>query len=308
MTEKNKGLIRTQIAPNRNGAIRKATPNRPVITATKASLARAKAVNAQLTGQSAKSAVKRKRPMKESNTLVNSYKTTAAGLKERPSWDIRGKMKDMAELYEMNAQRLEELNKHKREQEILRDEKESQEKEALQRAAALRTQIHEMERQHSITIENMQAQQRIENQRLEDDKLNSSRRLTTIEIEVGDAKNKLDIEVKRLNRIKEQNASLRDSMKSIKFKYDNVNQEHKKLEEEIAELDGLLFTKKKEAQKEEIEIRKIDAKIDELKYRLEEGNKVHERIVGKIKELELKKKSSKKGGIAKKETTTTAAN
>ncbi|KAI7907163.1 uncharacterized protein BX663DRAFT_422009, partial [Cokeromyces recurvatus] len=239
----------------------KQTTTRPVITATKASIARAKAVNAQLTGQG--SVEKRKRPMKES--LTNSYKTTAAGLKERPSWDIRGKMKDMAELYEMNAQRLEELNKHKREQEILRDEKESQEKETLQKAAALRTQIQEMERQHSINIENLHSQQRIEYQRLEDDNLNFSRRLTTIEIEVRDAKNRSDYELKRLDQIKEENQSLKD-------------------------LNGLFSTKKKELEHKENQVKKLDVKIEELKHRLTEGNKVHERILNKIKELETKKK------------------
>jgi hypothetical protein len=70
--------------------LKKPALSRPAVVGTKASLARAKAVNAQLTATNTpKSPVSRKKKVEEPKTLARSYKTTAQGLKERPAWDLR---------------------------------------------------------------------------------------------------------------------------------------------------------------------------------------------------------------------------
>jgi hypothetical protein len=64
---------------------------RPAIVGTKATQARAKAIQSQLS-TSKPNLVKRKKPTAEDpNTLVKSYHTTASELKQRPAWDLRVK-------------------------------------------------------------------------------------------------------------------------------------------------------------------------------------------------------------------------
>lgn len=80
---------RVATSPTLNNKVkqRKTVSARPAIVATKASMARAKAVNAQLTGT--KPGLARRKKEDEPKTLAKSFKTTAAGLKERPAWDLR---------------------------------------------------------------------------------------------------------------------------------------------------------------------------------------------------------------------------
>ena len=128
---------------------------------------------------------------------------------------------------------MDELNNFKRELEITKSEKESQEKDTLQKAAALRTQLQEIERNHIINIEDLNANQRIEYQRLEDDNLNHSRRLTTIETEVSDAKRRLEVEVRQLDQMKEENEALRNSIESLSIEYNDLDNENKNLEDDM---------------------------------------------------------------------------
>ncbi|KAI8638799.1 hypothetical protein BD408DRAFT_11145 [Parasitella parasitica] len=216
------------------GKQRKIAPVTPAIVGTKASMARAKAVNAQIAGN--KSGLPRKKKPEEPKSLAKSFKTTAAGLKERPAWDLRGKVADMTNMFEMNKQRLDELHKFKRELEITKDEKESQEKEALQKAAALRTELQELERNHTINIEELNANQRIEYQQLEDDSLNHSRRLTALEVEVDDVKRRLHAEVKQLDQIKEENEALRTSIETTSSEFQNLDDESRALDIDIKNL------------------------------------------------------------------------
>lgn len=128
---------------------------------------------------------------------------------------------------------MEELHGFKRELEITNSEKESQEKETLQKAAALRTQLQEMERTNTVDVEELNANQRIEYQRLEDDNLNFSRRLTTIETDVTDAKRKLDVERKQLDQIKQDNAALRASIDTTTAALEKLEHESRNLESDM---------------------------------------------------------------------------
>lgn len=128
---------------------------------------------------------------------------------------------------------MEELNGFKRELEILNSEKESEEKETLQKAAALRTQLQEMERKHTVDIEELNANQRIEYQRLEDDNLNFSRRLSTIETDVTDAKRRLDVELKQLDQIKQDNEALKASIDTTTAALEKLDHESRHLESDM---------------------------------------------------------------------------
>lgn len=73
----------TTNAPNAKRPVR-----RPAITGTKATQARAKAIQSQLSTKP--NVIRKKKPIAEDpNTLVKSYHTTASELKQRPAWDLR---------------------------------------------------------------------------------------------------------------------------------------------------------------------------------------------------------------------------
>ncbi|KAI8075461.1 uncharacterized protein B0P05DRAFT_547596 [Gilbertella persicaria] len=262
----------------------------PSITGTKASQARAKAINAQLHNKPDGSTVK-KRKTAEAPTLSSSYRMAAAGLKERPAWDLRGKVADMTQLIEMNNQKLDELRKFKQELEIAKDEKESQEKEAIQKAAQLRTELQEMERRHVSNIEDIHASQRVEYQKLEDDSLHFSRRLTTIEIEVTDARRKLENELAQLDQIRQENDILRESIERTSNQFENAESESRGLDKDIKSLENSLLQKEDEIQKKEKSTKTIDVSVEELQTKLTEAEADRERILNKIKNLEVKKKS-----------------
>ncbi|KAG1202597.1 hypothetical protein G6F35_012167 [Rhizopus arrhizus] len=169
----------------------------------------------------------------EPPTLAKTYHTTASSLKQRPAWDLRGKVTDMTELYKLNLEKLEELRSFKRELDIIKEDKESQEKEAIQRAAALRTELQSLERQHISDIEELHTKQRIEHQKLEDDNLNYSRRLTTREIEVDDAKRKLETMLSELEHIKSENSRLKETLDKLSASFKEAESEKQSLSSKI---------------------------------------------------------------------------
>ncbi|KAI8993398.1 hypothetical protein BDB01DRAFT_716170 [Pilobolus umbonatus] len=199
----------------------------PSIVGTKASQARAEAIRiAQLSNKKAPAKKRAEAP----KTLTNTYDTTASGLKRRPAWDLRGKVEDMTELYKLNNQRLEELRNYKRELEVTKEEKESQEKEAIQRASTLRTELQTIERNHTAEIQDLNAKQRIEYQKLEDENLNYSRRVDTRAIEVCDAQHRLDKCLAELQQYQSENDRLREADISITDREESIQKKKKDIE------------------------------------------------------------------------------
>ncbi|KAI8085631.1 hypothetical protein BDF21DRAFT_437746 [Thamnidium elegans] len=244
-----------------NTKMKRAAPQQPPprVIPTKASQARDRAITAQLA--SPKPSKRRKTTLAETDPLAKSYHTKASVLKERPSWDLRGKVQDMTNLYKLNMERLEGLTKFRRELEVTRDEKESQEKDALQKAASLRTELTTIERNHGVDISDLHANQRIEYQKLEDNKLNFARRLNTLEIEVRDARYKLVNASKQLDQETADNEHLKHINTSI--------------------ADRLYEIEKKRG-----DIKKVDGTVDELKSKLAEAHAVRDRLKNIVKTLE----------------------
>lgn len=61
----------------------------PRIVPTKASQARDRAINAQLSSPKPNTHKRRKTTLAETDPLAKSYHTKASVLKERPAWDLR---------------------------------------------------------------------------------------------------------------------------------------------------------------------------------------------------------------------------
>ncbi|KAG1050253.1 hypothetical protein G6F43_007459 [Rhizopus delemar] len=270
---------------------------RPTIVGTKASQARANAIKtAQKTAAAAASGTKPQRKKSMNNeppTLAKTYHTTASSLKQRPAWDLRGKVTDMTELYKLNLEKLEELRSFKRELDIIKEDKESQEKEAIQRAAALRTELQSLERQHISDIEELHTKQRIEHQKLEDDNLNYSRRLTTREIEVDDAKRKLETMLSELEHIKSENSRLKETLDKLSASFKEAESEKQSLSSKIQKTNMSISDHEKEIQTMKESIKDVNSTVQKLQSKLTEAHTVRDRLLDKVKALEETKRDAK---------------
>ncbi|KAI9272587.1 hypothetical protein BY458DRAFT_533324 [Sporodiniella umbellata] len=242
------------------------------ITNTKASQARANAIrSAQKTTKTATNPTKPLRKKQTADpppTLAKSYHTASSSLKQRPAWDLRGKVSDITEMYKLSLKTLSELRGFKTELEIIKEDKESQEKAVLEQVKELRTDLQSLERQHINNIEELHAQQRIEYQRLEDNNLNYSRRLATKEIEVSDNKRRLDLAQSELEKISIENDKLKLAERSIA----DHEKEIKSMKEKIGSVSEV---------------------VDQLKAKLFEAHQVRDRLLSKVTELEETKKGTK---------------
>lgn len=256
-----------------------AKKSRPAIAGTKATQARAKAIKSQLSTSKPNTVKKRKPTAEDPNTPVKSYHTTASELKKRPAWDLRGKVSDMTELYKMNLERLEDLRKFKRELEILNDEKESQEKEALQKAAALRAEIMNIERNHATDVTDLHTNHRIEYQEMVDNSLIYSRKLQSQNIELSDAKNRVEISIKQLDQIKEENSALRESMDNTTRATQEAEDEIRTLTLKSQKLETSIEDREKEIQEKKREIEKVEVTVNALKSKLADSHAVRDRLL-----------------------------
>ncbi|CAO3695572.1 unnamed protein product [Rhizopus microsporus] len=266
---------------------------RPSIVATKASQARADAIrsaqqSAAAAANGTTSKVHRKKPDDNSNnnskktpTLAKSYHTKASSLKQRPAWDLRGKVTDMTQLYKLNLEM---------ELEIVKETKESEEKEAIQRAAALRTEIQSLERKHINDVEELHNKHRIDYQKLEDENLNFSRRLTTRDIEVSDAKRKLDLSLKELEQIKEDNKRLRESLENMSNAFKEAETERQTLKSRINRAEMSISDHEKEIEGIKKEIEASNSVVQRLQSKVAEAHAVRDRLLNKVKDLEESKK------------------
>ncbi|KAG2214292.1 hypothetical protein INT47_000848 [Mucor saturninus] len=260
---------------------------RPRVVGTKASQARAKAITAQLDSTKPK-VPQRKRPavLAETDPLAKSYHTKASGLKERPSWDLRGKVEDMTQLHKFNKERLEKLNQYKLELEVLRDEKESAEKEALLKAQALQAEITTLERNHITNVADLHTNQRIESQQLEDNKLNFDRNLNNLEVEVSEANRRLQTAKGELEQRLSENQSLRDKIIKLQDSYEGAEAEIISLKSKIKHTKSSITEKEYEIEHKRTQIKSVNVNVDDLKSKLAEAHKDRDRLLSIVKDLE----------------------
>ncbi|GAA5814639.1 hypothetical protein MFLAVUS_008138 [Mucor flavus] len=267
----------------------------PRIVPTKASQARDRAITASLAPP--RPIKRRKAILAETDPLAKSYHTKASVLKERPSWDLRGKVQDMTNLYKLNVERLNGLTKFRRELEVTRDEKESQEKEALQKAASLRTELTTIERNHVIELSDLHANQRIEYQKLEDNKLNFARRLNSLETEVSDARNRLMNTSRQLDQETVDNAHLKTSIEKISIAFEEAEAETRLIKSKMEKINTSIAERVYEIEIKRGEIKKVDGTVDELKAKLAEAHAVRDRLQGVVKTLEQNATNNNKRAV-----------
>ncbi|KAI8973578.1 hypothetical protein BDF20DRAFT_660043 [Mycotypha africana] len=278
----------TTVNKNRSSAIPNSTG--PTIVGTRASMARAKAINAHLRSQSnsTSTARKRRREGVESSDQVLKRKTQE--LNQKPAWDLRGRIDDMTNLYELNMKTLAELKKFKQEFDIIKDEKETEEKRAFQQVASLKAELLEMDRQHERKIVEIKAAQRVEKQKIEDEEFNHSRRLHSMKVEAETLTEQLEREEEKVKTIQEKNHKLRQSIEKLENKVQNFTEEDKQLTEELEHLERVLEEKNKQISERTKILESKKKYMAEIDKKLTESNTDRERLRKKIAELEAKKR------------------
>ncbi|KAI8340221.1 hypothetical protein BC941DRAFT_419780 [Chlamydoabsidia padenii] len=130
--------------------------------------------------------------------------TTREALKQRPAWDMRGKISDLETQLEKNQHQLEGLHKFKNELTLLNQEKDSELKQALERVVAIKTELQMVGKTHAQEMEDQQARQRIHYQELKDQHLIYKRQEGTMEIMVEDARRKLKQAQSRMDQVTQE--------------------------------------------------------------------------------------------------------
>ncbi|KAI9303809.1 hypothetical protein BJ944DRAFT_164780 [Cunninghamella echinulata] len=187
--------------------------------------------------------------------------TTKESLKKRPAWDMRGKISDLEAQLEKSNDKLKGLYQFRDELQVLKEDKESERKEAIQRAVTLKAELQQLEKDHLQEVENINSQQRIHYQELEDKQLIYKRRVTTIEIELEDA-----------------NRRYKDAEK----KSTNVMQEHQMLER----FSGTLADRERDIAKQEKILAKEQPATESAERKLQEAESHRKKLQSVIKELE----------------------
>ncbi|KAF7724174.1 hypothetical protein EC973_001246 [Apophysomyces ossiformis] len=242
---------------------------------TKASVARANATAANMRSSQATSQT----PKKRSSTSTTS-------LNKRPAWDMRGKISDMEQLMKMNREKLGELEKFRLELETTVENKESQAKEALRREAEIKIELQTLQLRHTQEIENLNAQQRIHRQELEDNSLIFKRRVTNLEIEVGEAQRQFDHIQYRLNSEKRENETLQATISQTSTSFAEIEAEMRNIRLKLERSQDMLLEKERLIQSLTVELKDDMAKAEELDGKLEKEIASRQGLVEIIRELE----------------------
>ncbi|ORZ23241.1 hypothetical protein BCR42DRAFT_313467, partial [Absidia repens] len=195
------------------------------------------------------------------NNKRKSLITTKESLKKRPAWDMRGKVNDMETQLKETQDRLSGLYKFKDELEILKEDKESDRKNAIQRLVTIKAEMQNVKREHEQDLENLNAQQRIHYQELLDQQLIYKRQEPTMDIEMEDAKRKL---------------------KDAQTRSDQVMQKHQQLER----YGGTLADREREIHRLTKALNKKQPALESAEIKLQESQTTNQRLQAMIDELE----------------------
>ncbi|ORX61331.1 hypothetical protein DM01DRAFT_1380258 [Hesseltinella vesiculosa] len=171
-----------------------------------------------------------KQPLQKSNPPPQQEKkrksmTTIESLKKRPAWDMRGKVSDLEKVLAKSHDKLNGLYKFRDDLQVMKEDKESERKEAIQRAVTLKSELQALDKEHEQEIENMNAQQRIHHQELEDKQLIHKRRIATIEIEYEDCKRKWKEADKRTNQVMQEHQQLETKIDQLRKEMDTMDED-----------------------------------------------------------------------------------
>ncbi|KAG0170354.1 hypothetical protein DFQ30_002602 [Apophysomyces sp. BC1015] len=199
---------------------------------------------------------------------------------------MRGKISDMEQLMKVNREKLGKLEKFRLELETTVESKESQAKEALQREAELKLELQTSQWRHIQEMENLNAQQRIHRQELEDNSLIYKRRVTNLEIEVGEAQRQFDHIQYRLNNEKRENETLQATISQTSVSFAEIEAEMRKIRLKLERSHDMLLEKERTIENLTTELDQDNAKADELEQKLSKEEAKRQGLLEIIQELE----------------------
>ncbi|KAI8086768.1 uncharacterized protein BX664DRAFT_315933 [Halteromyces radiatus] len=223
-----------------------------------------------------------------SSTIGNKRKsiTTKESIKKRPAWDMRGKISDLEAQLEKSNDKLKGLYKFKDELHVMKEDKESERKQAIQKAVALKAELQTLEREHEQEIENLNAQQRIHHQELQDKQLIYKRRVTTIEIELQDAQRKLKDAEKRSDQVMQEYQQLEAKLSQAKTETMEMETSLKRIDLKLERFGGTLSDRERDITLQKKTLAKEQPATKTAEEKLQEAQSNRERIQAMINDLQ----------------------
>ncbi|KAI8067122.1 hypothetical protein BC940DRAFT_301352 [Gongronella butleri] len=212
--------------------------------------------------------------------------TTIESLKKRPSWDMRGKVSDLEELLATSNEKLHGLYKFRDELQVLKDDKESERKDAIQQAVALKAEMQRMDKEHEQEIENMNAQQRIHYQELEDKHLIYKRRVTTIELELQDCQRKWADADKRASQVMQEHQQLEAKMDQVRKEMESMDHEIQAMDLKLQRFGGTLQERERAIAQQQAILDKEAPATERAEAKLKEVQANRHALEAMIKELQ----------------------
>ncbi|KAI8877889.1 hypothetical protein K501DRAFT_337118, partial [Backusella circina FSU 941] len=267
--------------------------SRPVIAATKASQARAKAIRSGLANPTTTSSSSSTKPppakrLKKEHQKEDSrsYEQILTDFKNRLNWDIRGKVGDLEALLKMNNIKLAELKQFKEDLELKKIERITKENEANEGLSNLRLENQELERQHADHIAQLHQEQHARQQKLNEENIENKRRYHALDIEVNDTNKQLEMKKRDLESQKEENAKLNETLKETATSTASIEEDIRDTNSKLEHADSTLAEKENEIQMLESEMKELQKSVDTLQASADEAHTDRDRLLSIIESLE----------------------
>ncbi|CAO3622960.1 unnamed protein product [Cunninghamella echinulata] len=199
---------------------------------------------------------------------------------------MRGKISDLEAQLEKSNDKLKGLYHFRDELQVLKEDKESERKEAIQRAVALKAELQQLEKDHLQEVENINSQQRIHYQELEDKQLIYKRRVTTIEIELEDANRRYKDAEKKSTNVMQEHQLLENKLRQMTTQTINIEEELKRIDTKLERFGGTLADRERDIAKQEKILSKEQPATESAERKLQEAESHRKKLQSVIKELE----------------------
>ncbi|CAO3645133.1 unnamed protein product [Cunninghamella blakesleeana] len=199
---------------------------------------------------------------------------------------MRGKISDLEIQLEKSNDKLKGLYKFRDDLQVLKEDKESERKEAIQRAVSLKAELQQLEKDHTQEVENINSQQRIHFQELEDKQLNYKRRVTTIEIELDDANRRYKEAEKKSNSVMQEHQQLEIKLRQMTTQTNNIDDELKRIDIKLERFGGTLADRKRDIAKQEKILAREQPITESAEKKLQEAENHRIKLQSIIKDLE----------------------
>ncbi|KAI7867601.1 hypothetical protein BDF14DRAFT_1743034 [Spinellus fusiger] len=164
----------------------------------------------------------------------------AADLKQRPKWDMRGKMGDMEKLVALNRDKLGELVRFQKDLQVKAEIKDSETKAALYREEELKAELQTLEKEHQLAMEEAQLKQKIYLQELVDEHRIYKRQNASYDLANSDLRRQVESKRKRrdIDAAENEHIMVDEKMSQIHIKLERTQQTIAEKEKKMQSLEA----------------------------------------------------------------------